>query len=111
KLYRLDTDFDDRPNVLTLVDSHAVLEAATGADLSPDGQTLAVISYTDLWLFSRPASGDQSLSAPSRRFPLDRGVFEQVEAIAWVDDQTLLIGNEQRALFQVDVTALAGGQR
>src|SRR5690606_35909131 len=58
-LYRLDTRFTEEVNQLTLIDSHPLLTAATGAELSPDGQTLAVISYSDLWLFDRPAHGDQ----------------------------------------------------
>lgn len=106
KLYRLDSDYSDRDNILTLVDHHDTLTAATGAELSPDGQTLAVISYTDLWLFQRPASGDQWLSAPARHFPLDTDTFRQVEAITWIDDDTLLLGNEQRDLFRLVVSAL-----
>jgi hypothetical protein len=109
KLYRLDTRHSDRDNVLTLVDSNAEMKAATGADLSPDGQRLAVISYTDLWLFERPTDGgDHWLSAPARRIALDPRVVRQVEAVAWLDEGTLLLGNEQRDLFRINIDELPG---
>jgi hypothetical protein len=108
KLYRLDSKHSDRNNVLTLVDTHPALTAATAADLSPDGQTLAVLSYEALWLFSRPEVGDQWLSAPARYWLLDPAVFRQAEALAWADDETLLIGNEQRDLFRLPLAELPG---
>jgi hypothetical protein len=100
-LYRLDTRFTDKPNMLHQIDSNAAIFAATGADLSPDGKTLAVISLEALWLFARPSSGDQWLSAPAKRYPFDRKVLKVVEAITWIDNDTLLLGNEQRDLFKV----------
>ena len=107
KLYRLDTRFTDQDNVLTLVDSLGALTAATGADLSPKGQLLAVVSYKDLWLFDRPADGsDKWLSSTAHRISLNRTAFKQVEAVTWADDQTLLLGNEQRDLFTVTLSEL-----
>jgi hypothetical protein len=107
-LYRLDTAFDDQNNVLTRVDSHPALTAATGADLSPDGQTLAVVSPGDLYLFRQPV-GDQWLSQSEvLRVPLDRSVFEQVEGIAWENEDSLLITNEQGNIFRVQVSTLPG---
>lgn len=105
-LYRLDTRHTDRSNALVLVDSSPLIVAATGADLSPDGRTLAVISYQDLFLFDRPASGDQWLSSTHRRIPLDREILRQAEAVAWEDDSTLLITNEQRDIFRLGVDAI-----
>lgn len=106
-LYRLDTNFDDRDNALIKIDSSPALTAATGAELSPDGQTLAVIAYADLWLFSRPASGDHWFSeGASRRYPLNREVFRQAEAITWENADSLLITNEQRDIFRVSVSGL-----
>jgi hypothetical protein len=105
-LYRLDTRFSDKPNMLTRIDSHPTLTAATGADVSPDGQTLAVVSYEALWLFSRPAQGDLWLSAPARHYPFDNDVLRQVEAVTWMDNDTLLLSNEQRDLFKISVADL-----
>ncbi len=107
-LYRLDTAFTDRQNILTKVDSHPMLTAATGAELSPDGRTLAVISYTALYLFRDPVSDKWFSQSSVRRVDLDTGVFKQVEAITWEDDETLVIGNEQGDLFRVAVSSLPG---
>ena len=106
-LYRLDTTFDDRPNALTRIDSHPDILAATGADISPDGTTLAVLSQTDLYLFRNPRDDQWFSSGEQRRIPLSRG-FKQAEGIAWEDDDTLLITNEQRELFRVEVKDLPG---
>ena len=106
KLYRLDTDYTDQPNFLVLVDSNADVLAATGAELSPDGQRLAVISYTALWLFDRPQTGDLWLSSTARRYPLDTAAVKQVETVIWDDDDTLILSNEQRELFHIDLKTL-----
>jgi hypothetical protein len=106
KLYRLDSDYTDQDNMLTLIDNNPQITAATGADLSPDENTLALVSDTDLWLFDRPASGDLWLSSTFRQIPLNVGVLRQVESVAWVDDNTLLLGNEQRDIFQLVVSEL-----
>jgi hypothetical protein len=105
-LYRLDTRYTDQPNVLTKVDSSPLLVAATGAALSPDGNTLAVVSYEALWLFERPASGDHWLSAPSRHYAFDKSVLKQLEAVTWIDNATLLMGNKQRDLFKIALADL-----
>jgi hypothetical protein len=65
KLYRLDTAHTDRENVLTLVDRHPVLALPTGADLSPDGKRLAVLTALSLWVFERPTDGRRG--SPARR--------------------------------------------
>lgn len=103
-LYRLDSQSESESNALTLIDSHPELTAATAAELSPDGNILAVLSYTAVWLFERPAEGDAWLSAPSRRMPLDVDAARQVEAITWLNAETLIVTNEQRDWFEVSNT-------
>jgi len=105
-LYRLDTDYTERDNLLTLVDSNENMLAVTGAELSPDGQTLAVISYEALWLFDRPKEGDRWLSSTSKHYPLNTAVLRQVETVIWDDDNTLLLSNEQRDLFRIELAEL-----
>jgi len=105
-LYRLDTQYTDQVNDLVLIDSHDGVTSATGADLSPDGQRLALVSYTDLWIFDRPATGDQWLSSASRRYPLNTDVLQQVETVIWDDEHTLILSNEQRQLFAIDLSEL-----
>ena len=106
-LYRLDSQSESASNALTLIDHHPDLTAATAAELSPDGQTLAVLSYTAIWLFKRPASGDAWLSAPSRRLSLNIDAARQAEAIAWLDEETLIVTNEQRDWFEVPVALIS----
>lgn len=105
-LYRLDTQFTDQDNLLTLIDSNQDMIAVTGAELSPNGQHLAVISYEDLWIFDRPQSGDAWLSSSARRYALNEQIVDQVESVIWDDDHTLLLSNEQRSLFLVDLQEL-----
>ncbi len=106
-LYRLDTRHTHAANVLTRVDSHPTLTLVTGADLSPNGKHLAVVSYVGIWVMDRPGQGDQWLSGGRLRgLPLNYATTRQVEAVAWVDDDTILITNEQRDLYEVRLSDL-----
>ena len=99
-LYRLDSQSETASNALTLIDHHPDLISATAAELSPDGNTLAVLSYSAIWLFERPETGDMWLSAPSRKLALDVDFARQVETVAWLDADTLIVTNEQRDWFE-----------
>lgn len=102
-LYRLDSQSESDSNSLTLVDHHPDLTSATAAELSTDGQTLAVLSYNAIWLFERPETGDMWLSAPSRQLALDIETARQVEAVAWLDADTIIVTNEQRDWLKAPV--------
>lgn len=109
-LYRLDTRYTDRPNVLTKLDSREGLGGwVTAADVSPDGETLAVLCHapvSSVWLFSTQQKGDRFLSDPHpRRIVFSGG--NQTESLAFTNNDTLLIGNEQRDLFELRVSAAA----
>ncbi len=106
KLYRLDTQYTDRLNTLTLVDTHDNLGGwVTAAAMSPDERRLAVLCQApqqSLWLFERPARGDKFLTqGKAKQIPLQNG--KQCEAIEWIDNQRLVITNEQREIFVVDL--------
>ena len=105
-LYRLDTTASDQLNVLTLVDSHPLLTLITGADVSADGQHLAVISSVGVWVFNKPEAGDAWFSSVPRGHALSFRDVRQLEAITWQDENTLLVTNEQRDIFTVDVAKL-----
>ena len=107
KLYRLDGLRTDRENVLKLIDRHDGVTLPTGADLSPDGRHLAVLTYTHLWVFDKPRRGDRWLQGTARVLALDREQVKQNEAIAWENERTLLMTNEQREIFRISVDALA----
>ena len=102
-LYRLDSRDTGSANVLKKVDSHESLTLATGADVSPDGSHLAIVSYAGLWVFDKPERGDKWLSGKSRMLPLSYGVTAQVEAVCWDGNDTIMMSNEQRKIYAVDL--------
>ena len=64
-LYRLDSQSEAESNALTLIDHHPELTAATAAELSPDGNTLAVLSYTgDMAVREARGRGCLAIGAP-----------------------------------------------
>lgn len=105
RLYRFEpataSERDSTP--LALISRHDALEMATGADLSPDGEVLAVLTYAALWLFPRPAGGDDWFAARPAIRPLPITRTRQAEAIAWRDDGRLLIANEGGDVFSIEV--------
>jgi len=102
-LYRLDSRHTDEMNVLTLVSRRADVILPTAADLSPTGDRLAVLTYLALWIFPRPATEDDWLAGTPRVITFDREVIPIAEAITWENDERLLIANEGRGLYEVDV--------
>jgi hypothetical protein len=100
-LYRLDTKYTDGFNTLERVDDHGEMTAITGADMSPNGNQLAVVGYQQLWIFDRPLRGDKLLSSAARFLALDVKHTGQIEAVAWQNNETILIGNEGRELFSI----------
>lgn len=125
KLYRLDDPQPNKLNELTYLGSHIALFAPTGADVSPDGQVLAVSTMNAVWFFQRPTTGDNWFegTALCLRYPfepqaatnggsstLPQPPYEtklgKVEGITWLDDATLLLANEPGELYRVDTRGL-----
>ena len=100
-LYRLRDWQTDQINVLEKIDSFDDVFFPTAADLSPNQEWLAVTGYTELWLFPKPESGDAWLSGEARRINLSMMATGIAEALTWIDDSTLMIGNERGGVFQV----------
>ncbi len=104
-LYRLDTMHADRVNTLTLIHRADGLPIVpTGADLSPDGRRLAVMSYDSVWLFEKPEKDDDWLSGRATQLKLPKDRIKQAEGLCWDGDNTLRINNEQRGVLTLDVT-------
>ena len=99
-------EYTEYENVLTVVDSHDEVTLPSAADLPPDGSMLAVLTYTALWVFEKPASGDQWFSGRARRVTLSLAETKQAEAVCWDDPQTLRLANEQREIFRVKLSSL-----
>ena len=105
QLYRLDTRHTDSVNVLQRVATNDALMLPTAAALSPDGSTLAVLTYQRLWLFPRPASGDDWLAGTPRVYDLPVLRTGIAEGVTWDDAQTLVIASENRTLFRLPAAA------
>jgi hypothetical protein len=105
-LYRLDTAHTDRLNILMKLDSHSDLGGwVTGADMSPDGRTLAVLCQApvqSVWLFEASPGGNRFFSRPARRLVFTEA--RQCEAVCFEDDSTLIVTNEQRDLFRLKIS-------
>lgn len=99
ELYRLDSTIEDRSHPLTRLSAFNTLGPVTAADCTADGNRLAVLTYTGVWIFDRK-DGSDWFSGSIRYTPLIAG---QTEAICWTDDGTLLITNEQRDVYEIDV--------
>ena len=107
KLYRLETRHTDRENVLALVGRHDGIRWATDAALSADASRLVVASPEALWMFERPARPGDWFSGKAWKLPLTPHVVKQLEAVAWIDDDTLLLINEQRDVMRANVADFA----
>ena len=106
QLYRMDTRHTDRPNVLTRVAESREIAAATAAELAPDGRQLAVLCHLQLWVFETPANGDNFFASPARKISMTLEHIGQAESVTWLDNETLLIGNEQGGLYTMKVAEM-----
>ena len=71
-----------------------------GADVTPDGSTLALLTYTRIILYAAESEGKLIDLAELRRIELDTNRTRQAESITW-DGRALIFGNEQRTLFRI----------
>lgn len=107
RLYRLDTRFTTKVNVLTLIGGKENLGGwVTGADLSPDESRLAVLIQhpinSGIWLFDTPKHGDNFLKDAGEFIPL--GKRGQCEGICWKTNNTLIFTNEDRDIYEYQLT-------
>lgn len=102
-LYRLDTQRTDSTNVLTKVDeSDGLTGWVTSAAVSPDQKHVAVLCslpFQCVWILDTSLKDSQMLSGPKRKISLSG--LKQAEGICYDDNNTLLITNEQRDIFEV----------
>ena len=102
KLYQVDLDATERTNRVELVASRDDLAVVTAADVNPSEDLLALLGYQFLWLFSRPElEGEHWFSRQVGRLDLRTFEMGQVESVAFIDDQELMIVSEPGARFLV----------
>lgn len=103
KLYRLDTAYTDKKNVLTKLSERSDMRGwVTAASVSPNRKLLAVLTHfpvASIWIFDLKVKGDDLLAKPLRWVELRNA--KQCEAISFDGADHLLIANEQRELFRV----------
>ena len=79
----------------------------TAASVTPDGHTLAVLTYHAVLLFERPEDSDDYLARPLKRIELDPKKVQQCEGLAW-DATALLVSNEQGEIHRLAAPLDAG---
>jgi endonuclease/exonuclease/phosphatase family metal-dependent hydrolase len=102
-LYRLDSMEPLKMNLLTKLESFDTQGEVTGADASPDGRRLAVLTYTGIWLFEA-AEKERWFDGSIRWLPT-----EDIEAEAiTIDGEHLIIsaGEGEGDLYDIPFTAL-----
>lgn len=89
----------DKPGQQTarMLTSLAINGEVTGADVSPNGQRLALLGKEELFLFEGNTF-QAALKATPRRIGLPGA--GQTEGVVFTDDQTLVISTEQGAIYQ-----------
>jgi hypothetical protein len=118
-LYRLQINSGGKEGVFVPVASFNARGLVTDAAISPDGCRLVVLTYHNLWLFKLPAKNSDNNSTSSNpisgtayyypiQFPMDKW---QAEAISFIDNQRVLIGSEDGALFTLDLSKIPEAAR
>jgi len=101
KLYRVNPPIAEEGEVeVVLVGTLPNAGVVTAADLHEDGKRLAVLTMLGVWILERE-EGQSFLEATRRHYRIPFWSLRLAEAICWLDDETLLIGNEQRNLFHL----------
>ncbi len=104
RLYRFNDLDPNSINQPELIGKFDIGPQVTGADASPDGSKLAVLTTRSLWVFERPADTDNYLAGDAKTTSIQAG---QCEAVCWDSPSELIIANESRALYSITLDSLA----
>ena len=100
----MDSIVPGKVNPLTLLDTFDIRGKVTGADATPDGKKLAVLTYTAIWLFEVESESDAYFDGRTSWLPIDIG---QCEAICFDGDNLIISSNEQGGdLYEVPLKSL-----
>lgn len=106
KLYRFDELDPIGLNVPTLLGEFDVRGQVTAADVSEDGQRLAVLTYRHVWIFKADRRNDNYFEGDVFWAPLNTIATKTCESLCFWDDDSLLIGNEERELYEIKASDL-----
>ncbi len=115
KMYRLEEEDikTDRINIFDYIDEFKFqgevwaaefADAVTGAAVSQDEITLAMLTYKGIWIFERDKPGENFFKERISYIPLKWDVREtgkKYEAIDFEDDEHLIITTEQGDIYRV----------
>jgi hypothetical protein len=103
-LYRLAGDSTRRSNPLRRVSSFDIGGMVTAADVSPDGKSVAVLTYTAVWVFDYDRRKGDIFGGRARKSPF---FAWQSEALAFDGNDSLVVANEQGQLFRLSLSDFA----
>jgi hypothetical protein len=107
ELWRIDIPKSNAQANLTKVAQFDAKGMVTDASVSPDGKSLAILTYRAVWVITLPLAGENIFNGPMFYAPLSPPVLSwQIEGCAWLDAQTLLVGSEQGDLFKIPLSVL-----
>ncbi|MEK7702605.1 MAG: hypothetical protein AAB317_01405 [Nitrospirota bacterium] len=97
ELYRMDLSQSEGEIVAERISKLAIPGRVTAADVTPDGKTLAVLTYMGVHVFEKPKENDNYLAGAHQMF---EQFFGQSEAIAF-DGSDIIITNEESQILKV----------
>lgn len=96
KLYRLKNPQGNMVNRLEYLGKYDVKGQATGADTSVNGKKLAITTYQRIWLFERQDNNTHFFASKVSSY---RFIANQVEAICFIDNDSLMLVDEKELEF------------
>lgn len=102
KLYRLPSLEDETTQTIELMGSLNISGMVTGADATPDGKRISILTYGSIWVFESDTPGNW-FSGKGASLLFMNGLL--CEGICF-DGDSLLITNEQRSVFRVPLASL-----
>jgi hypothetical protein len=110
KLYRMDTRYTNKVNVLKLINRKEDLGGwVTDASMAPDESAMVLIAQnplaTIIWYFPKPPRGDDFLAQTPKTFTLVKA--DQAEGVCFKDPKTIIVTNEQREWYEIPLSAFS----
>jgi len=107
ELWRIDIPKSNEQAKLTKLAQFDAKGMVTDASVSPDGKSLAILTYRAVWVITLPMTGENFFDGSMSYTPLSPPLLSwQIEGCAWLDAQTLLVGSEQGDLFKIPLSVL-----
>lgn len=100
RLFKLATRSETSTNTLVEVTAYHFDDKVTASDLSPSGDSLAVLTSSSAWLFT-DFEGENFFSGTSKRVTFKA---TQVESVAFSGESSLIISEEEGQLYEISLS-------